>query len=44
MNLAVWVGQEACVPRSEIERLVDKTDGRLLVLYERVSGIGQQTD
>src|SRR5712691_1760174 len=41
---AVWVGQEAPVPRSEIERLVGKTDGRLLVLYGRVSGIGQRAD
>lgn len=41
---AVWVGQEARVPRSEIERLVGKTDGRLLVLYGRVSGIGQRAD
>jgi predicted site-specific integrase-resolvase len=40
----VWVGQEARVPRSEIERLVGKTDGRLLVLYGRVSGIGQRAD
>jgi putative resolvase len=41
---AVWVGPEARVPRSEIERLVGKTDGRLLVLYGRVSGIGQRAD
>lgn len=41
---AVWVGQEARVPRSEIERLVGKTDGRLLVLYGRVSGQGQKED
>ena len=41
---AVWVGQEARVPRSEIERLVGKTEGRLLVLYGRVSGIGQRAD
>src|SRR5258708_36615207 len=41
---AVWVGQEARVPRSEIERLVGKTDGRLLVLYGRASGIGQRAD
>src|SRR5579859_5978587 len=41
---AVWVGQEARVPRSEIERLVGKTDGRLLVLYGRVSGQGQKGD
>ncbi len=41
---AVWVGQEARVPRSEIERLVGKTDGRLIVLYGRVSGQGQKDD
>ena len=41
---AVWVGQEARVPRSEIERLVGKSDGRLLVLYGRVSGQGQKAD
>src|SRR5947209_8475111 len=41
---AVWVGQEARVPRSEIELLVGKTDGRLLVLYGRVSGQGQKED
>jgi len=38
------VGQEARVPRSEIERLVGKPDGRLLVLYGRVSGQGQKDD
>src|SRR2546428_13428702 len=41
---AVWVGQEARVPRSEIERLVGKSDGRLLVLYGRVSGQRQKED
>jgi putative resolvase len=41
---AVWVGQEARVPRSEIERLVGKSDGRLIVLYGRVSGQGQKDD
>jgi putative resolvase len=41
---AVWVGQEARVPRSEIERLVGKSDGRLLVLYGRVSGQGQKEE
>src|ERR1051326_431737 len=41
---AIRVGNEARVPRSEIERLVGKTDGRLLVLYGRVSGIGQRAD
>lgn len=41
---AVWVGQEARVPRSEIERIVGKSDGRLIVLYGRVSGQGQKDD
>jgi putative resolvase len=41
---AIWIGQEARVPRSEIERLVGKTDGRLMVLYGRVSGPGQKDD
>jgi excisionase family DNA binding protein len=41
---AVWVGQEARVPRSEIDCLVGKPDGRLLVLYGRVSGQGQKDD
>jgi excisionase family DNA binding protein len=41
---AIWVGQEARVPRSEIERLVGKTDGRLIVLYGRVSGQGQKDE
>jgi putative resolvase len=41
---AVRVGNEARIPRSEIERLVGKTDRRLLVLYGRVSGHGQRDD
>ena len=41
---AIWVGQEARVPRSEIERLVGKSDGRVIVLYGRVSGQGQKGD
>lgn len=41
---AVKVGLEARIPRSEIERLVGKTDERLLVLYARVSGQGQRED
>ena len=41
---AIRVGNEARVPRSEIERLAGKTDGRLLVLYGRVSGQGQKSD
>jgi excisionase family DNA binding protein len=41
---AIRVGNEARVPRSEIERLAGKTDGRLIVLYGRVSGQGQKGD
>ena len=41
---AVQVGREVRVPRSEIERIVGNIDGRLLVLYGRVSGHGQQDD
>jgi excisionase family DNA binding protein len=41
---AIRVGNEARVPRSEIERLAGKTDGRLLVLYGRVSGQRQNAD
>jgi putative resolvase len=41
---AIRVGNEARIPRTEIERLAGKTDGRLLVLYGRVSGRGQKDD
>lgn len=41
---AIRVGNEARVPRSEIERLAGKTQGRLIVLYGRVSGQGQKSD
>jgi putative resolvase len=41
---AVPIGREVRVPRAEIERLVGKLDGRLLVLYGRVSGHGQKAD
>jgi excisionase family DNA binding protein len=41
---AIRVGNEARIPRSEIERLAGKTGGRVLVLYGRVSGQGQQAD
>src|SRR6266852_4758364 len=45
MIQAVRVGNEVrVVQRSEIERLVGKTDGRLIVLYGRVSGQGQKDD
>jgi putative resolvase len=40
----VQVGREVRVPRSEIERIVGTVDGRLMVLYGRVSGRGQQDD
>ncbi len=40
----VQVGREVRVPRSEIERIVGSIDGRLLVLYGRVSGRGQLDD
>ena len=38
------MGREVRVPRAEVERLVGKIDGRLLVLYGRVSGHGQKAD
>ena len=41
---AIRVGNEARVPRSEIERLAGKTDGRLIILYGRVSGQRQKSD
>jgi putative resolvase len=41
---AVPVGREVRIPRSEVERLVGKTDRRLLVLYGRVSGHGHKDD
>jgi putative resolvase len=41
---ALRVGNEARIPRSEIERLAGRTDKRLLVLYGRVSGHGQRGD
>src|SRR5712691_8267065 len=41
---AVPMGREVRVPRAEVERLVGKVDGRLLVLYGRVSGHGQKAD
>jgi len=45
MIQAVRVGSEArVVQRSEIERLVGRTDGRLIVLYGRVSRQGQRSD
>jgi putative resolvase len=41
---AIRVGNEARVPRSEIERLAGNSDGRLLMLYGRVSGQSQKAD
>jgi excisionase family DNA binding protein len=38
------VAREVRIPRTEVERLVGKIDGRLLVLYGRVSGHGQKDD
>ena len=40
----VQVGREVRIPRSELERIVGTVDGRLLVLYGRVSGRVQQDD
>jgi excisionase family DNA binding protein len=40
----VPMGREVRIPRTEIERMVGKVDGRLLVLYGRVSGHGQKAD
>src|SRR6266704_2095923 len=40
----VQVGREVRIPRAEIERMVGNIDGRLLVLYGRVSGNGQKND
>jgi len=40
----VQVGRESRIPRTEIERIVGSSEGRLLVLYGRVSGHGQQED
>lgn len=42
---AVRIGQEARIPRSEIERLAGKIeDERIIILYGRVSGAGQKDD
>jgi excisionase family DNA binding protein len=41
---ALWVGREMRLPRSEIDRLKGVHEARLLVLYGRVSGHGQQKD
>jgi excisionase family DNA binding protein len=41
---AIRVGKEARIPRAEIERLAGTPDGRLIVVYGRVSGHGHQSD
>ncbi|MFL5624997.1 MAG: IS607 family transposase [Ktedonobacteraceae bacterium] len=41
---AVQVGREVRIPRSEIEKIVGTFNGRLVVLYARVSGHGQLDD
>ena len=42
---AVRIGQEARIPRSEIERVAGKIeDERVVILYGRVSGAGQKDD
>lgn len=40
----VPMGREVRIPRTEVERLVGKLDGRLLILYARVSRHGQKAD
>jgi excisionase family DNA binding protein len=40
----VQVGREMRIPRTEIERMVGSGDGRLLILYGRVSRRRQQVD
>jgi excisionase family DNA binding protein len=41
---AIRVGNEARIPRSEIERLIGRTESRVLVLYGRVNGQGQKSE
>src|SRR5436305_3086823 len=40
----IQVGREVRIPRVEIEKIVGTLDGRLVVLYARVSGHGQKAD
>jgi excisionase family DNA binding protein len=40
----IQVGREVRIPRSEIEKIVGTLNGRLVVLYGRVSGHGQKGD
>src|SRR2546425_5150323 len=41
---AVQVGREVRIPRAEIEKMVGPLNGRVVVLYGRVSGHGQKAD
>ncbi len=41
---AVQVGREVRIPRAAIEKIVGTLNGRLVVLYGRVSGHGQKGD
>ena len=41
---AVQVGREVRIPRAEIEKIVGTLNGRVVVLYGRVSGHGQKAD
>jgi excisionase family DNA binding protein len=40
----IQVGREVRIPRTEIEKIVGTLDGRLVVLYARVSGHEQKAD
>jgi excisionase family DNA binding protein len=40
----IQVGREVRIRRAEIEKIVGTLDGRLVVLYARVSGHGQKAD
>ncbi|HYT34708.1 MAG TPA: IS607 family transposase [Ktedonobacteraceae bacterium] len=40
----IQVGREVRIPRAEIEKIVGTLNGRLVILYGRVSGQGQKGD
>jgi len=40
----IQVGREVRIPRAEIEKIVGTLEGRLVVVYARVSGHGQKAD
>jgi len=40
----IQVGREVRIPRAEIEKIVGTLEGRLVVVYARVSGHGQKDD